>query len=234
MGFGSIRVVPIRGGVSRTLIEANCCPTWSPDGAWIYYTDLSLGLSRLPSGGGAPEVVTELDTGAGDVLSGLLDVLPGGRGVVFTVSGPGGYRLQVVDVETGEVKDLTPGTFPRYSPTGHLLFLDEDGTLLAAPFDVESLELTGVAVPVVEGVALLASGPGFFAVSQTGTLVYRTGGFTSGESVTPVWVERDGTAREIDPPWRTQGTPINSSLALSPNGDRLAISIPASGGTTDL
>jgi len=186
----------------------------------------------LPSGGGAPEVITELDTGAGDVLSGLLDVLPGGRGVVFTVQGPNGRRLQVVDVETGEVNDLTPGQFPKYSPTGHLLFLDEDGTLLAAPFDVESLELTGVAVPVVEGVAVLGNGQGFFAVSQTGTLVYRTG--SAGGFQTPVWVERDGTPREIDPGWRTPGHPLQSSLALSPNGDRLAISIQDIEGTTDL
>ncbi len=35
-----------------------------------------------------------------------------------------------------------------YSPTGHLLFIDDDATLLAAPFVVERLELTGAAVPV--------------------------------------------------------------------------------------
>jgi len=120
---------------------------------------------------------------------------------------------------------------PRYSPTGHLLFLD-DGTLLAAPFDVGRLELTGVAVPVAEGVAMLSAGPAFFAVSQTGTLVYRRG--STGSTHTPVWVERDGTAREIDPGWRVRGVPAQSSLTLSPNGDRLAISIVDLEGTTDL
>ena len=132
----------------------------------------------------------------------------------------------------GEVKDLTNGGFPRYSPTGHLLFLDDDATLLAAPFDVERLELTGAAVPVAEGLGVLGNGTGFFAVSQTGTLVYHTGAL--GGSHTPLWVERDGTAREIDPGWSVPGSPTFSSLTLSPNEDRLAISIPDSEGTSDL
>ena len=232
---GSIRVVPLQGGVSRTLAEARdiCCADWSSDGAWVYYSEPTAGLRRVPAGGGSPEIMTDVDTGAGDQINMLLDVLPDGRGVVFTTLGRGGFRIHAVDVETGEVKDLTPGTFPRYSPTGHLLFIDDDATLLAAPFDVESLELTGAAVPVAEGLAVLVSGLGFFAVSQTGTLVYRTAAavFASG---TPVWVERDGTAREVDPGWTVGTEATSSSLALSPNGDRLAISIQNPEGVADL
>ena len=232
---GSIRVVPIQGGVSRTLAEAReiCCADWSSDGAWVYYSEPTAGLRRVPAGGGPPEIVTEVDTVAGDQINVLLDALPDGRGVVFTTLGQGGFRIQAVDVETGEVKDLTPGTHPRYSATGHLLFIDDAATLLAAPFDVERLELTGAAMPVAEGLAVLVSGLGFFAVSHTGTLVYRTSAavFASG---TPVWVERGGTAREIDPGWTVRTEATSSSLALSPNGDRLAISIQSPEGVADL
>ena len=232
---GSIRVVPLQGGVSRTLAEGRDIlgAAWSSDGAWVYYSEPTAGLRRVPVGGGSPEIVTEVDTGAGDQFNMLPDVLPDSRGVVFTTLGRGGLRIQAVDVENGEVKDLTPGTFPRYSSTGHLLFIDDAATLWAAPFDVESLELTGAAVPVAEGLAVLISGLGFFAVSQTGTLVYRTDAavFASG---TPVWVERDGTAREIDPGWTVGTEATSSSLALSPNGDRLAISIQNSEGVADL
>ena len=176
LGGGSIRVVPLQGGVSRSLAEARdiCCAGWSSDGAWVYYSEPTAGLRRVPAGGGPPEIVTEVDTGAGDQINVLPDALPDGRGVVFATLGRGGFRIQAVDVETGEVKDLTPGTHPRYSATGHLLFIDDAATLMAAPFDVESLELTGAAMPVAEGLAVLVSGLGFFAVSQTGTLVYRT------------------------------------------------------------
>ena len=235
LGGGSIRVVPLQGGVSRSLAEARdiCCAGWSSDGAWVYYSEPTAGLRRVPAGGGPPEIVTEVDTGAGDQINVLPDALPDGRGVVFATLGRGGFRIQAVDVETGEVKDLTPGTHPRYSATGHLLFIDDAATLMAAPFDVESLELTGAAMPVAEGLAVLVSGLGFFAVSQTGTLVYRTSAavFASG---TPVWVERDGTAREIDPEWTVRTEATSSSLALSPNGDRLAISIQDPEGVADL
>ena len=46
----SVRVVPLQGGVSRTLVVAGqiCCTAWSPDGAWVYYTDAILGLRRVP------------------------------------------------------------------------------------------------------------------------------------------------------------------------------------------
>ena len=228
---GSIRVVPLQGGISRPLVEGGelCCAGWSSDGFWISYSEPTAGLRRVPAGGGSPEIVTELDAAAGDRISGLLDVLPEGGGVVFTTQGRDGFRIQAVDVETGGVTDLTPGRYPRYSATGHLLFIDDDRTLLVAPFDAESLELTGAAVPVAEGLAVLANGTGFFAVSQTGTLVYRTG--AAGGSATPLSVEKDGTAREIDPGWSLTGVPSNSGPALSPNGTRLALSIVDEGGS---
>ncbi len=49
-----------------------------------------------------------------------------------------------------------------YSPRGHLLFIDDDATQLAAPFDVERLEPTGAAVPVAGGLSVLGNGTGFF------------------------------------------------------------------------
>ena len=119
VGESVIRIVPLQGGVSRTLTEqaytiGSARPRWSPDSAWIFFTDASGGLSRLPSGGGTPEIVTEVDTAAGDGTHWFLDVLPGGS-AVYTVSGPGNVpRIQAVDVNTGEVKDLTTGsTAPR-------------------------------------------------------------------------------------------------------------------------
>ena len=233
---GSLRVAPLAGGVSRTLTESVfCCARWSPDGAWVYYDDPAQGVSRVPSDGGSPEVVTHIDTAAGDAFNIFVDPLPGGRSVVYAAWGQGGAnsRIQAVDLETGEIKDLTRGTYPRYSPTGHLLFVEADGsTLLAAPFDVERLELTGSAVPVVEGLLQHPLGWQFYALSQTGRLVYRTG--SAGDLVTPVWVERDGTVREVDPEWEFPGNFDRSSLALSPDGTRLVTSITDSDGTTDL
>ena len=190
----------------------------------------------MPASGGPPEVVTRVDTTAGDVINLWVDVLPGGRGVLYMAAGAGNtnQRIQALDLETGEIKDLTPGQTPRYSrATAHLLFMDaNEGTLLAAPFDAKKLELTGAAVPVAEGVLQDQFGTPFFDISASGRLVYRTG--SAGDLVTPVWVERDGTVREVDPGWEFPGNFDLSNLALSPDGTRLVTSITDSDGTTDL
>ena len=83
-------------------------------------------------------------------------------------------------METGEVKDVTPGRYPIYNTTGHVLFQDPaEATLLAAPFDVETLELTGAALPVADGLLLVGlANAENVAISQTGRLVYRRGSLT--------------------------------------------------------
>lgn len=231
-----IRVAAVRGGVSTIIADSAAMGgvRWSPDGAWVYYTNASLGLSRVPAGGGAPEILTRIDASVAGQIHRGVDVLPGGRGVVFTegVSPPLEARIKVLNVETGDVMDVTSGIFPRYSDAGYLLFMETTrSTLLAAPFDVESLELTGPALPVAAGLLRAGDRP-LFALSQTGTLLYARP--VGGPYVTPVWVERDGTAQQIDPGWIHRADPTYSGLALSPSGDRLAISIPHSGGTWDV
>lgn len=158
---------------------------------------------------------------------------------MYSVIGSEIDRIESVDVETGEVRVLAEGRYPRYSNTGHLLFQDAtETTLLSASFDVDGRELTGAPIPLVEGLLAVGSStqglnPGNFAVSQTGRIVYRTGAASG--FVEPVWVERDGTARAIDPAWGSLlGAAAVSTLAISPNGERLAISIVGREGTVDV
>ncbi len=103
---GPIRVVQIQGGISRTLVEeAFCCPAWSPDGEWVYYTNLSRGLSRVPTGEeGAAQIVTVVDTAAGEEIHLLPALLPGGSGAVYETRGSGrvNRRIHAVDVETSD------------------------------------------------------------------------------------------------------------------------------------
>ena len=67
------------------------------------------------------------------------------------------------------------GYHGRYLPSGHLVYI-HDGTLFAAPFDLDRLEVTGQPVPALEGVTSNATtGGAQFAVSASGTLVYLPG-----------------------------------------------------------
>jgi hypothetical protein len=99
---------------------------------------------------------------------------------------------------------------------GRLLFLRDDGTLMAQPFDTGRLELTGEPVPVARRVGSNRD-IGHFAVSTNGVLAYRSG---SGNSTQFTWFDRQGKAAG------TAGNPSQyyspDPLALSPDGTRVA------------
>jgi serine/threonine-protein kinase len=104
---------------------------------------------------------------------------------------------------------------------------------MAQPFDVDRLEFTGAPRPVAEQVTTIPNGMGFFDVSETGRLTYLTGGELRAR-MTPVWVDRNGGARDVEAGWSVGGDRFNSSLSLSPDGTRLAISILGPEATYDL
>jgi Tol biopolymer transport system component len=95
-----------------------------------------------------------------------------------------------------------------------------EGTLFAAPFDLERLEVTGASMPVLEGVATNpGAGGAQFAASDSGALVFLSGG-----SLVPpmpiAWLGRDGQARPLRP---TRA--IYFVIGFSPDGQRLAMDI---------
>ena len=106
-------------------------------------------------------------------------LLPGGRAVLFTLAqaGEGWDDAQIVvqSLDGGARQVVVRGgTDARYLPTGHLVYALR-GSLLALPFDVGRLEVTGGPVPLVDEVAQSVgrvSGAAQFAVSGDGTLVY--------------------------------------------------------------
>jgi hypothetical protein len=121
----------------------------------------------------------------------------------------------LLDLETLEERILFPGQAPRYSPTGHILYV-VDGTLMAVSFDLGRLEVTGAPVPMVEGVMTKPSGAADFDFASNGSLVYASG---SGLGQDVVWVERDGRTTPIP------GVPRNTyrDVRVSPDGARVAI-----------
>src|SRR5438874_9610252 len=70
-----------------------------------------------------------------------------------------------------------------YAPAGHLLFM-KMGTLMAVPFDVRTLQVTGDPAALIQGVMQAVNAPNSddetgaeqFTLSNSGTLVYVTGG----------------------------------------------------------
>ena len=124
--------------------------SWSMDNDVIFPVNAESGLYGISADGGARYELTRLE---GEKAHRWPELLQGRQAVVFA-SWPGEDRveeaaIEVQDLLTGERHTLAfSGTFPRYAPTGHLVYA-RAGTLHAVPFDIESLQVTGEPVPVV-------------------------------------------------------------------------------------
>jgi Tol biopolymer transport system component len=206
--------------------------SWGHDG--FIYSDHQNLIGRVHEAGGAFEVVTRLDSIASEVDHGWPQALPGGRGVLFTVfhsplTDAAQYDVAVHDLETGSHRVLVRGVFGRYVPSGHLLYVSSQGTLLAASFDLASLAVTGPPVALVEGVGVQDACSVDLSVANDGTLAYVSGPVSSGLE-RAVWVSRNGEITPVDPGWEFAPGRPEVGLELSPDGTRLAVKIVTDAG----
>ncbi len=192
---------------------------WTPDGTIVFMSTVG-GLVRVSENGGTPEPVTQADA-AHHIWPSLL---PGGEVVLFTVLPADAdfdeASIAAVPVAGGAPKVvLESASFPHYAPTGHLIFVQGD-SVLAAPFDQRSLEVTGPPVKLLEGVWTNAYiGYAEFTFSATGTLLYISGG-SDPNRATLVSVDRNGNSMPLVTERRPYRVP-----RVSPDGRQLAFAI---------
>ena len=225
LGFfsdGKLKKVSVNGGAALTLADGLLSPwgaVWSGRRTIVFGTDASGPLQEIPDTGGTPQPLTRLDKG--EVWHRWPEFLPGGKGVLFIAlrgvdSAP---KIAAQSLGAGEHRDLLQtGIGPRYASSGHLIYA-QAGNLVAVPFDARRLEVSGAAVPVVEGVLQTAgSGAADYSFSSNGTLVYVSG--TETAQTKPVFVSRNGTEQPLAAPIREYGNP-----ECSPDGRRMAFTI---------
>lgn len=192
--IADLRGVSIGGEGHRWRVAGN----WAADDSIFFSDQMAGGLWRVSANGGTPEPVTletALQKTATDQGDYFPQVLPGGNMVLFTsYRGGNDYRVVVHSLQSGEQWTLIkPGNGARYVSTGHLIYAWE-GNLLAAPFDLKRLQVTGPSVRVVEGVAM-AGNWAKFSVSENGSLAYVPG--RAGFESRFVWVDREGTVEPL-------------------------------------
>ncbi len=228
-----VQIASLDGGPPITVLDSLIGvsgASWGPDN--FIYADAfndNFGLLRVEAKPGArPRWFTTLDTARGEIDHAWPDVLPNGKGVLFTVRfrGKNGARgrislsIAVADIPSGKHRVIVDDAmYARYTTSGHLLYVTTNKTLMVAPFDQNSMKVTGEPTALTEGMRLgFLGGSADLAVSATGTLVYATGAGEGKQEL--VWVTRDGKARAVDPDWPCTyvGFP-----ALSPDGKWLAV-----------
>jgi serine/threonine-protein kinase len=224
---GHLKKVPVGGGPSVTVADS-AAPgfggvAWLDDGTLIYVPPNLLELRRVSATGGPSTLVLSSRTtaiaGGG---TGHPVALPGARGVLYQLCASScvSMSVHVVDLRSGREKPLVDDVAQAwFLPDGHLFYVRRDGVGLIAPFDLGRLEITGAAVPVLDGVAVSSSfGFAQLAWSGSGTLAYVRGNAGTTENLL-VRVSREGSVTTVDTGWYGEF----NSIGLSPDGQRLAV-----------
>jgi serine/threonine-protein kinase len=224
VGFVAGRIlkkVSLNGGAPIEICDADSVryggATWTTDDTIIF--SRYVGLSRVSAAGAEPESLTTVNFEQGQRNYLYPEILPNGRALLFTIRmRDGSTRSAVQSLATGERRVLARAAGrARYVPTGHLIY-PRGETLVAAPFDLDRLEVTGpeVSIGLEDSLARDDRLTQFLDFSREGTLAYTPRG-VGGRTL--VWVDRQGQTEPLDiEPLARHGQP-----RLSPDGRRLAV-----------
>ena len=222
-GGGTLKRVSVRGGAPLELcpIIAARGGDWGVDGNIIFTTAFTAPLYRIPASGGPLQEVTHLDKKRAEITHRWPQILPGNKAVLFTASADNNFfghaTVSAATLDSGMPKVLVENAyFGRYLPGGYLTYVSQ-GTLFMAPFDAQSLSITGAAIPVLKGIdADPSNGSGQFSYSADGTAAYILGNFAN-QPLNIVELDRKGNASLLLKDQRDAASP-----RLSPDGKKLA------------
>ena len=202
-GSGTLKRVSISGGTPRTVVDSvtgNGQVSWGDAHEIVYAFNDTLWI--VGEDGGQPRLLAAPDSARGYVRYGWPDVLPGGKAALIAIW-KGAVVVEssyvgVVTIPGGQVTELgRRGTYPRYSETGHVLYVSADGILNAALFSLSSHSITGPSMPVAEGVRFGTGGAAAVGVARNGTLAYVSGPGSAVGLLNLIAVSRGGVERDL-------------------------------------
>jgi serine/threonine protein kinase len=230
---GQLKKLDISGGPPQVICDVPAAVpggTWNRDGVIIFAANNTPGLRRVSASGGVATPITVVDRSRGESSHTAPRFLPDGRRFLYLRAS---NKPEIMGIYAGSV-DAKPEeqSVKLVMPTnrqamyaasvgngpGRLLFL-RDTTLFAQPFDPESLELSGEAIPIADQVgSFAAANAGLYSISETGVLAYRVG--AGGNQNQLNWYDDQGKVLG------TVGEKGNySNPAMSPDGTRAAVAV---------
>jgi eukaryotic-like serine/threonine-protein kinase len=228
LGFfddGKLKIMPVTGGPATALCNASPSGgAWNREGVILFGGD-SGPIQRVNSAGGACMPVTRAEPGARQVLP---TFLPDDKHFLYVVPSAdqtkAGLYIAALDQPEGRrlLPDQSSAIFvPRRNGASHdhLLFRREN-TLMAQPFDADTLQFIGDPFPVASQLAgTLNPDEVAASVAGNGMLVYLAG--SPGDENQLTWLDRSGRELgKVGPP-RDQ-----RAVALSPDQKSLVLTTP--------
>jgi len=217
---GKIRKIDINGGTPQELCDAPNVGggTWNRDGVILFGVD-NKPLQRVSaSAGGVSSTAIPLDQSRKETAHFWPHFLPDGNHFLYQ-SWTGRAEDSAIYVASLDGKDrkllIKTDSNAAYADPGYLLYARAT-TLLAQPFNLRTLELSGEPVTVADQVTFTENfSLSNFSVSNSGVLLFWGGTVLSRQLI---WFDRNGKQLSL------VGTPGQyNDVVLSPDEKRLAV-----------
>jgi eukaryotic-like serine/threonine-protein kinase len=227
-GIGNqLKKIDVAGGPPQTLCEIQgtvLSGAWNKDGVIVFGATPGP-MRQVSEVGGVPVDLTPTIRGGAPSITGVGSFLPDGRHFLYFLFGSpevNGMYSASTDAKPDEQPTnrlIATQTGARYvgnaDGSGGRLFFLRDGTLMAQPFDAGKLALTGEPVPIAERVGNY-QGLGFFSISPSGVLAYRTA--SQGRRFQITWFDRQSKSFGVFGEANSDQYPF-----LSPDGTRAVV-----------
>jgi serine/threonine protein kinase/Tol biopolymer transport system component len=201
-GAGKLKTIDPSAGTSRIVcsVPAGSGGTWNNQGAIVFASNIFGPLLKVSASGGTPEPATKITASVGNQAHRWPMFLPDGNHFLYFVDWSTGPNSAPNGIYAGSLNSMDSKLISSeiigntQFASGRFYYVRE-GSLMAQPFDLERLQTTGPAEPIVpqELEQELAFSHAGFSVSDNGVVVFQS----AGDSVARFsWVDRTG--KELD------------------------------------
>jgi eukaryotic-like serine/threonine-protein kinase len=201
-GGSKLKTIDPSGGTSRIVcsVPSGSGGTWNNQGTIVFASNIFGPLLKVAASGGTPEPATKITASVGNQAHRWPAFLPDGNHFLYFVdwstgpnSAPNG--IYVGSLNSMDSKMISSEIIGNTQFASGRFYYVQEGSLMAQPFDLERLQTTGPAEPIVpqELEQELAFSHAGFSVSDNGVVVFQS----AGDSVARFsWFDRTG--KELD------------------------------------
>lgn len=218
-----LKRISLDGGAAQFITDTPVFvgASWASNDTIVYVPVFNAGLWSVAASGGPARRLTTPSPQQGEHAHLWPEVLPGGKGALYTIWKGGSFddaAIGVVSLATGERRTVIErGYHGRYAASGHIVYC-HGSNLMVVPFDAKKARVTGEPTLLLEGV-LGDRGVGavVFSLSRNGSLAYAPG-IVRAPLRRLAWADRGGKLAPLGDSPRPFSSP-----RISPDGRRVAM-----------